>query len=142
MSSRAYVAEIRTSTELRRVVIGSAVACSLLGFLCLQLLPLALLWRTSAGLTWLAISAVELRRFRRHYITFSHMRFHAGGKVELLARNHPTVEATILPGSMLLGGAGWIRLISGEDGSCAELVSGKTQESKQWRRLQVIWRHL
>ena len=142
MSSRVYVAEIRTSRALRRVVTGSALACSLLGFLCLQLLPLALPWRASAGLIWLAICAVELRRFRRPYITFSHMRFHAGGKVELLAHSQAVARATILPGSVLLGGAGWIRRGSDEAGSSAELVSGKTQESKQWRRLQVIWRHL
>jgi len=142
VSSRAYVAEIRSSATLRRVVIASAALLSMLGLLCLLLMPLAPAWRASAAFLWLASSAREIRKFRQHYITFSHMRFHAGGNVELLRREQAATAAVILPGSVLLGNAGWIRLRSGDAASCAELVSAKTQESKQWRRLQVIWRHL
>jgi hypothetical protein len=142
VSSRAYVAEIRSSPTLRRLLVASALLLALLGLLCLLLLPLAPAWVVSAALLWLLINARQITSLRRHYITFSHMRFNAGGKVELLARGRPPAEAVILPGSVLLAGIGWIRLRIGDAASVAEPVSRETQESKQWRRLQVIWRHL
>lgn len=142
MSSSVYVAEISSSKALRRVVLASSAILAMLGFLCLQLLPIEPAWRLSAGAIWLAVSAVEIRKFRQLHITFSHMCFHADGKVQLLAHGTPGQQASILPGSVLLGGVGWIRLRSGSTASFAELVSAKSQKNKQWRRLRVIWRHL
>jgi hypothetical protein len=111
------------------------------GCLCLQLLPTGPAWRLLAAAIWLIVCALEIIRFRQRYITFSHMRFHADGTVQLLAGGEPGGQASILPGSVLLGGVGWIRLRSGSGTGFAELVSAKSQKSEQWRRLRVIWRH-
>jgi len=52
---------------------------------------------------------------------------------------HP---ARLLPGSMLLRRVGWIRWDDGCGRQYAELLRGRSRESDDWRRLQVIWRHI
>jgi hypothetical protein len=70
------------------------------------------------------------------------LRMSAGGELLLLDPLGNWHTARLLPGSVLLRRIGWIRLETGIGQRCAELVRGSCRESDDWRRLQVIWRHI
>ncbi|MBT8087186.1 MAG: hypothetical protein KJO46_04090, partial [Gammaproteobacteria bacterium] len=64
------------------------------------------------------------------------------GSAALLDRNGQWRPAEVLPGSLLLRHYGWIRLKPRHGRRFAALFRGHCRQSADWRRLQVIWRHV
>lgn len=142
MSSNAYSACLTPDRRLRSIVVGTGWLLAAIGFLLIVTLPFAPWLRLFAGLVWVAWSIAELRRFRNGYGQVFSIRVMAGGAIELRNGEQEWVEARLQNGSVLLRRYAWLRLKLPDGGHFAELIRGNSRESQQWRRLQVIWRHI
>lgn len=142
MSSSTYSADLHPDPALRRIVLLSGAAFCAVGVSVTLAMPLhpAVLIVGSAG--WLALCAWELIKMCRGHALCRRLRMSVGGELLLLDPLGIWHTARLLPGSVLLRRVGWIRLETGIGRRCAEPVRGSCRESDDWRRLQVIWRHI
>jgi len=93
-------------------------------------------------LVWVAFGRFELRQLEQGFDACKAIRIDSNGEVTILVNDEKWVPATLLTGSVVLRKLGWIRL-KGESGQIfLELIRGDARQSQNWRRLQVIWRHI
>lgn len=146
MSSTAYFAEIRPDPFLRRIVLISGAVLALAGIPLILMLPVSPGSRAVAAVVWLAMMASELSRARRAWYSCHALRFFADGTVLVLVAGLSWQPATLLSGGILLRQLGWIRLSftlpSGRKLVLGECLRGDGHKNADWRRLQVIWRHV
>jgi len=146
VSSNAYYAEISPDPCLRRIVLASGVLLALAGIPLIITLPVALSVRVAAVGVWLALAITETIRGRRAWHTCHALRFFPGGAVAVLLPGPNWQPARLVSGGILLRKMGWIRLEvalpNGRKQVLGELLRGNCRKSDDWRRLQVIWRHI
>ncbi len=146
MSSTEYSAEIYPDPALRRVVLTSGILSALAGVTLIIVLPVALVFRLVAAILWSMLALQELSRLRRAWNTCHGLRFFADGAIAVLMPGQVWQPACLLPGGILLRKTGWIRLKvalpAGRKIVLGELLRGSCRENHDWRRLQVIWRHV
>jgi hypothetical protein len=123
-------------------VLASGLLLLLLGGVCIALVPVDLAVRGLLSAGWAFVVGRELCVLRCAYVTFRYISVGHRGTVWLYRQSGVAVAAEILPGSMLLTRVGWLRLRTMDGRRFAELLVGNCRKSKDWRRLQVIWRHL
>ena len=142
VSSSIFSAELHPDLRLRRAVLLSGAGFAGIGVLVIvsmRLHPLALV---AASGCWLVVCSWEWRRILCGFSECQRLRFMADGAVMLLDPNGHWHPARLLPGSVLLRHAGWLLLEAGRGRRFAEPVRGRCRQSNDWRRLQVIWRHV
>jgi hypothetical protein len=127
---------------LRQFVILSGALLGTVGIALIFVLPLHRAVSSIAGCAWFACCGWELLRISRGYALCRRLRVSADGEVLLLDPNDDWQAARLLPGSVLLRRIGWIRVETRSGHRFAELIRGSCRESVDWRRLQVIWRHV
>ncbi len=142
MSSTAYSAELKPDPRLRRLVAWSGVLLGIVGVPVILLLPLDLWVRLLACGLWVGGSFREHRQLRRGWIDCHALRFSADGAVVLLCADGTWRPASRKSGGVLLGNALWLRLQNSHGRVFGELLLGDARQSPDWRRLQVIWRHI
>ena len=98
--------------------------------------------RLAGASVWCAILAMQFQALRRGWATCVAFRLHADGRVTVLGPDGEWCEGTLEADSVLLRRWGWIRLRAGSGAAFGELVRGSCRESREWRRLQVVWRHV
>lgn len=105
-------------------------------------LPLnaGLRWAAAAG--WLAYSLLELWRLARAYRIVASLAVAADRSVELVLRDGERIAARLEPGSLILPQLAWLRLKTDCGLRYGELLRGNSRKNKDWRRLQVIRRHV
>ena len=118
------------------------VVLSLAGLGLVPLLPLSFLPQALLALAWLYLSGREWFAFRRGYAGGGALRIAADGQVQLQCRDGGWQPASLCHGSVVLPRLAWLRVDPPGTRPYAELVSAERQESEEWRRLQVIWRHI
>ena len=123
------------------MLLGGALLC-LTGFGLVPLLPLSAVLQTVLALAWLCLCGRECRAFCRGYAGGGALRIGADGQVLRQCRGSGWRPARLCPGSVVLRRVAWLRVDPGRGQPYAELVSAECQESEDWRRLQVIWRHI
>jgi hypothetical protein len=127
---------------LRLIVITCGRLLAAAGLILILMLPVAVSLRCGSCLLWLAWSWFELRRYHQGYAAYCRIRVGPGADVQLLNGEGEWVTATLLSGSVLMQRIGWLHLETADGISFAELIRGDCRESDDWRRLQVIWRHI
>lgn len=142
MSSTAYFAEFKPDPHLRRLVAASGVLLGIAGVLVILLLPTDLWMRLAACVIWVVTSAREHRQLQRGWADCRALRFTANGELTVLGADQTWRAARQETGSVLLRKLGWIRLRDHRGVVFGELLSGDDRASPDWRRLQVIWRHV
>lgn len=142
MSSVKYAACLPVSQTLRSVVLASGALLWLSGIPIVLHWPIDPGWRTVLAIAWSVSGWRELAAMRRAYMTFCNIEVEIGGAITLGDHTHVSATAELLPGSILLGRVGWLRLKTAGGLRTAELIYGNPRKNKDWRRLQVIWRHL
>ena len=142
MSSSVFSAEFTADPLLRRLVLLSGIILNMAGLVMILLLPVHLAVTVVGCISWVGWSVREHMRLRRAYHNFSRLRVHHDGELRVLDRDGNWQDARLLAGSVLLRRAGWIRIRTGEGRVFAELLRGRCRHSPDWRRLQVIWRHV
>lgn len=141
MSSSTFSSYLRPDPWLRllidisgRVLVAGAIGVSLT----LSLHPGL---RLGCALSCLLLGWRDLCRLQRG--------FHACEAIQLLndgsARiygNGAWTDARLESGSVVLSRVAWLRLKTADGVAVSELLSGDPRRSGDWRRLQVIWRHI
>ncbi len=94
------------------------------------------------AVAWVCVCGYEWLAFRRGYAGSSALRIAAGGSVERRCRDGSWQPARLCAGSLVLTRFAWLRVAPQDARPYAELVRAAGHESEDWRRLQVIWRHI
>jgi hypothetical protein len=85
---------------------------------------------------------VELIAISSAHKQFGRIRMHSDGRIELHDNDGHWQTATIGNGCIVLRKLAWLRLQPTSGARYHELLRRNSLQSEQWRRLQVIWRHL
>ena len=147
MSSSTYSACLYPEPLLRAVVLTAGVTAGLVGVAVITLLPsislpLGVSFRWAAAVGWLAYSLLGLWRLARAYRIVVSLAVAADRSVELGLRDGERLAARLEPGSLILPRLAWLRLETGCGLRYGELLRGNSRKNKDWRRLQVIRRHV
>ena len=142
MSSIKYSAELAPDPVLRRLVLISGALATVVGIVILAGLSLPWYWRVFGGLAWAFFSGRDLLHIASGHKGCEKLRLDNEGNVRLFSADGCCTAATIDGGSVVLPGLAWLRLRTDSGRRQAELLRRKTAGSNEWRRLQVIWRHL
>lgn len=147
VSSSTYSACLYPEPLLRAVVLAAAVTAGLAGIAVITLLPPILLplgvsFRWVAAVVWLAYSLLELWRLVRAYRIVASLAVAADRSVELVGRDGERIAARLQPSSLILPRLAWLRLKTDCGLRYGELLCGNSRKNKDWRRLQVIRRHV
>ena len=70
------------------------------------------------------------------------VKIHADGSALLKDAHGDWYPATMSSNCLVLANFAWLDLEMADKTRYSGLVRGKSRESQQWRRLQVIWRHI
>ena len=142
MSSIKYSAELCPDALLRRVVLVSGMVFAVLGVVLILTLPLHAAALIAGSVGWLLLCARELVVVGQGFSYCCRLRIAVDGDILLLDPDGVWQPARLLSGSAVLRRVGWILFETSEGRQFAELVRGRCRESDDWRRLQVIWRHI
>ena len=142
MSSNAYSTCLRADPALRRWVLASGILLSAIGALLIVSLPVAPAMRLLLLVIWLAGHGREMRGLLRAYGCYRGIELNEHGELALLDREGERRAGQLLPGSLVLRRFAWIRVRDAGGRVFAEPLRGRCRETRTWRRLQVIWRHV
>lgn len=142
MSSSKYAAELHPDALLRRWVLLSGASLAAFGVALIVTLPLHPAVSFGGSVGWLLLCARELATAGRGFSHCRRLRVSAGGELLMLDPDGEWQRARFLSGSVVLRRVGWILFETSEGRRFAELLRGRCRESDDWRRLQVIWRHI
>jgi hypothetical protein len=123
-------------------VLLSGAGLGVLGVIALATLPWPATWRALAAMLWSSCVAWELVCLRSAWRDSLGLQLRADGSAAALGRDGRWRPVTLLADSVLLRRWGWIRLRAPSGRIYAEPVRGQCRKSRDWRRLQVIWRHI
>ncbi len=142
MSSNAFSADLRPEPALQRLALLSGVLLGIAGIAMILALPLAPAWRAAGCAACVAACAAELGRLRNSWRCFVAVRIAHDGSAALLDRDGAWHPARLQAGSVLLRRHGWLIFTSDGGRGFAAAFRGHGREDVDWRRLQVIWRHI
>ena len=141
MSSNTYSAQIAVDERLRAVVLLVGLALALLGAILIAWLPASMAGRALGLIAWFFWSGRELLTYWKVYGRWSGLRVAADGTIEVQGGGGHAA-ARVLPGSLVLAELAWLRIRADNGDQWGELIAGNHRESEEWRRFQVIFRHL
>jgi hypothetical protein len=127
---------------LRRAVIGTGLVAILGGLAIIVSLPFATAWRALVAAFWMAVGMRDLFLIVAGYRHCSRMRLEHNGVLLVYDPERCCAAATLSAGSIVLRDIAWLRFRAEDGRRHAELLRSKTVQREDWRRLQVIWRHL
>lgn len=142
LSSTIYCACLTPDTWLRIVVLSSGrvlIAAGTVFILILDQHPIA---RGIACIAWLSYGRFRLLQIGTGFDACLAIRVYPEGAASVLSSDSVWVSAHLLPGSIMLQKLGWLRLRTDAGLLIQELVRRDGRGDLDWRRLQVIWRHI
>jgi len=142
VSSSTYSAELYPEVALRRTVLLVGIVLYAAGVVLILTMPLAPVAKLLGSGGWLLLCLREFLRLRRGFARCRRLRVTAGGGLSLLDADGNWQTARLLPGCIVLRRFAWILCETEQGQHCAELARGNARNSEDWRRLQVIWRHI
>lgn len=142
MSSSKYSTQLRSDERLRNVVTISGALLGAIGLVLLLTLPLPGIVRALAAACWLIHTAYERRTLLQGYRLYRVFRVDQDGVLALQGPDQDWVAGELRAGSVVLGRMAWLRVESTRGERFAELFVAGGQNTVDWRRLQVIWRHI
>ncbi len=142
MSSNSYSTCLTPDPWLRIVVLTSGRLLVAVGIVLILTLDLAAAIRAVTGLVWVAGGRHELVRIERRFESLIAVRLSSGGEIAVLNNDQEWLPVTLQTGSVVLRSIAWLRLRAANGDNFVELLRGNARQSQDWRRLQVIWRHI
>ena len=97
--------------------------------------------RLALSLCCLWLGSVELTRLHRGFEACTAIRLTSDGNVGIDPGDGNWVTADLESGSIVLRRLAWLRLRTANGRLITELLRGDARQCRDWRRLQVIWRH-
>lgn len=142
MSSSTYSTCLTPDPRLRMIVVCSGRLLCVAGCVLLLTLPFDIGWRFLLCACWIGSCWFELSGLQRGHADCRAMRLHQDGSIEIRNRDWEWVSAEMQRDSVVFAHLAWIRAHGGGGHRYAELLSGNARACQEWRRLQVIWRHI
>jgi len=142
VSSNTFSSNLIPDPQLRRLVLGTGAGAALGGVAAIVELPLEWPWRAAAIGFWMLVCGRDLWLITAGYKHCARIRIEHTGNMLVFASDDCSSVATIGAGSIVLWNFAWLRFRSESGRRHVELIRRKTAQDKDWRRLQVIWRHL
>lgn len=142
VSSRSYSACLTPDPWLRIVVLTSGRLLWAAGVVVVLLLPLPAAVRITGVVCWCGFVHREIGGLQRGFRCCRMLRLHADGSLTVATNNDDWVAATLESGSVVIANFAWLRFVSDTGMHYQELLYGDARRSNEWRRLQVIWRHV
>lgn len=142
MSSNTYSARLFPDPWLRIIVLISGRLLIAAGLVLILTMATDVVLRAAGCLVWAISGYRELQRLQRGFDVCRAIRIDSDGEAAILNQDQEWQPATLQTGSMLLRNMGWLRVQSANGQYFLELVRGNARQSQEWRRLQVIWRHI
>ena len=142
MSSTRYSAALMPDPKLRRLVLGIGALTSLWGIVAIWAMGIPWSARTALAVSWGLVSSRNLVLIAQRYKACCRIQLDASGQLQVFGADGRCTIATLEPGSVVLQWAAWLRFRTGEGMCHAELLGRKSAGGHEWRRFQVIWRHL
>ena len=142
MSSHAYSAELHPEPRLRRVVLACGILLFGIGLVLILQLPVATGYKSLIAVCWSAICAYEWISNSFAYARSGILRIDAEGRIERRSSSGSWQMHKLRSGSVVLPRLACLRLSAADGLRYVELFRGDICESDDWRRFQVIWRHV
>ena len=142
MSSNAYSSCLTPDPWLRIVVLTSGRLLVAAGLVPILTFDLAAAIRAAACLVWVVAGRHELMGIERGFESLNAVRLSSGGEIAVLNNDQQWLPVTLQTGSVVLRNLAWLRLQAANGDTFVELLRGNARQSHQWRRFQVIWRHI
>jgi hypothetical protein len=112
------------------------------GLACLAVLAVSTALKALLAISWSVLCGFEGLALQQGYAGGEALRIAAGGHVERRSPGGAWEPARLRAGSLVLARIAWLRIAAPGVRPYAELVSARSHTSEDWRRLQVIWRHI
>jgi len=126
----------------RRFVVATGIVALLGGAVVIVGLPFDWSWRLLFAVAWAVLVGKDLLAILRGFRHCSRIRFIHTGELQISAAGSCCAAATLESGSLVLRRFAWLRFRTEDGRRHVELLRRKMAQNKDWRRLQVIWRHL
>jgi len=98
--------------------------------------------RAVSCFVWFAAGRHELARIERGFEFCNAVRLSSDGEIAVLNNDQEWLPATLQTGSIVLRNYAWLRFRAANGDIFVELMRGNARQSEEWRRFQVIWRHI
>jgi hypothetical protein len=121
---------------------GTGIVAVIGGIVAVVSLPFALGWRALGAGLWALACCYELRVITRAHRNCQSLRIEQDGNILMTMADGCCMPATLSAGSVVLGSFAWLRFTAENGRRHVELFRRENPGNKDWRRLQVIWRHL
>ena len=142
MSSNAFSSDLRPDPAARRIVLCTGVIAALGGIGVIAGLPVETDWRFTAIVLWAMVCGYDLWIVAAGFGRCSRIRIEPSGKLFVHSADNCCSAATLRAGSIVMWQFAWLRFRTENGRRHVELIRRKSAQSKEWRRLQVIWRHI
>jgi hypothetical protein len=123
-------------------VLASGAFLFLAGLALVPFVAVAPVLKIALAVAWAGLCGREWWVLRRAYASGGVLRIASGGQVERQRRDGTWEPAKLCAGSVVLPRIAWLRVAPRSGPPYAELVRPGSDRSEDWRRLQVIWRHI
>ena len=140
MSSAEFYCDLIPTRPCRRLPLLCGCLALLAGAALIVRMPLHGFARLLLCLIWLAYCLNEIRNCSRTAASLRLLRLYADGAVSGRFADGEWQQLRMLSGSMVLRRVAWLRLRLPDGLDYGELLSGNARDSRQWHRLQLIWR--
>ena len=142
MSSNSYSTCLTPDPWLRIAVLTSGRLLNAAGLVLILTLEADAVRRGLGGLVWFVMGSLELARIERGFDSCVAIRLSSEGEIMVLNSEQEWLSGTLQTGSVVLRNLAWLRLQTADGENLIELLQGNARQSQDWRRLQVIWRHI
>ena len=142
MSSISYSTCLTPDPWLRITVLTSGRLLLAAGLVLILTLDVDTTIRGAGCLVWFVAGRFELARIERGFESCIAIRMSSEGEITVLNNDQEWLSGTLQTGSVVLRNFAWLRLQTADGENLIELLRGNARQSQNWRRLQVIWRHI
>jgi len=112
------------------------------GLVLILVLDFDVVVRGVACCAWFVSGRLELARIAQGFESCAAIRISPGGEFAVLDDDQEWQPGALQAGSMVLRNFAWLRLKTANGAMIVEPLRGCARENPEWRRLQVIWRHI
>ena len=142
MSSKSYSTCLTPDPWLRITVLTSGRLLIAAGLVLILTLNLDTAIRALGCFAWFVAGRYEIVRIERGFEFCNAIRLSSDGEIAVLNNDQEWLPVTLQTGSIVLRNYAWLRLEAANGDNFVELMRGNARQSEEWRRLQVIWRHI
>ena len=142
MSSKSYSTCLTPDPWLRITVLTSGRLLIAAGLVLILTLDLDTAIRAVSCFVWFVAGRYEIVRIECGFESCNAVRLSSDGEIAVLNNDQEWLPVTLQTGSIVLRNYAWLRFQAANGEKFVELMRGNARQSEEWRRLQVIWRHI